>query len=999
MSLEEPASVGSELFEIQNRLTIALMRSLPQDSQTPVLEGADTMDILPVTLRESLLEVHRPGGEEEVRALLAYIRGLSAVNTARDGLEVLRRWRLARTRLGQLNVPSVAPSEEARALGALIKSLEKKYATLQTRMSLLRLTGNVQRPTAEGIQAMINAIEQELRPFAAEESLRAAKTVDASGSRATADQTPPLKASKGLCHFWNTPGGCTRGRDCPFAHEGKGRNAPGTGRGSGGKSTTKGEGKTSKGEFKGESKGGKTNGNPKGGKPSNPKGQDKGKDRQQSQASADKHEAANQATPASPQLLGANQAAAKSKADPKASAQAKAVMSMASGARAAAAMVTEGAAANTIAGNFDQPPLVLLDSGANEVIRPITTTMNTSRMKELTLQVANGDRVVAWRTKDGEVAVPSGANEWILPMRSLIKIGGAVSWTSDVPEVWVPVKSGGRRKANVTIRNNLPYMEWEDFKHVRVLLSQRWKAAGKHCVSSIDSSSSAKQEIVILTPDEYVHHVFHQEEHESMAHSAVHGSEIISGEAEAARALKNQAFDFDSVQQVIESAQLRGNASRNRLRKEVVVDDVISDSGIWHFGLFTRGPCPGITSLSLRRPQLTKYLATALHHHSPESTFSAVSLSVNTVLAPHQDLRNEAGTLNTVLGITPCLGGELWVEVSQAEAEEHPEDVVWRRAAEDKPKRPGRLKTTAQDVCIFDPKRWHGTEAFVGSRVILVGFSPGGTSRVPAQLEAELERFGFPTGGDKPQQIQASSAATSEQSANTEPTLPHHSSFQGSGLRDEEACDVCGDVVRWDQEGFCGVVDVPASWEVDATVPNVGSHGERPLDLEPCNAFEEEAQLLQNLRKRCHHGAYQPRWPGCVKARGHRRPHRRLTGDDVAAGTLSVDVAGPYPVSRDGFKYSLVAVLHLEACNLPYVRPLRSKASAEVCAGLRNVLAQICSLTASVPSIFRVHSDSGTEFTAKHTYVNHWLRMVCTKLWQCRIRIKATADVRRTRGY
>ena len=866
MSLEEPTSVPGEMVEIQNRLTIALMRSLPQDSQTPVLEGADTTDISPVTLWESLLEVHRPGGEEEVRALLSYIRGLTAVNTAKDGLEVLRRWKLARTRLSQLNIPSVAPSEEARALGALIKSLERKYATLQTRMSLLRLTGNVQRPTAEGVQAMMNAIEQELRPFAAEECLRAAKTAEASGSRATADQATPPKASKGVCHFWNTPGGCTRGRDCPFTHEGKGRNAPGTGRGNGGKNNPKGDGGKNL-----NSKGSKSSGNSKGSKSSNPKGQNKGKDQQQaSQTSADKQKTANQAAPASPQLLGANQAAAKPKADSKANAQARAVTSVATGARVAAAMVTEGAAVN-IARSFDDPPMVLLDSGANEVIRPITESMNTTRMKVLTLQVANGDRVEAWRTKDGEVAVPSGANEWILPMKSLVKVGGAVSWSSDIPDVWVPVKSGGRRRAKVTIRNNLPYMEWDDFRHVRVLLSQRWKATCKHRANQVESTSVPQQETVVLTPDEYIHHMFCQEENECMAQSAAHGGAVMDGEAEAAKALQNQEFDHASIRQVVWSANLKKVASRSGIRQDVESDTNDFGSGVWHFGLFTRGPCPGITSLSLRRPQLTKYLATALRHHSPESTFTALSISLNTVLAPHQDARNDVGSWNTVLGITSCRGGELWVEVSQAEAEANPEDIVWRRVAEDKPKKPGRLHPTAEEVCIFDPKRWHGTEAFVGDRVILVGFNPGGASRVPSQLRAELEHFGFPTTADAAQRSEESSAARADMLPN--PRL------QGDGFEAGEVCDVCGDVVKGAQEGFCGVIDVPAPWEVDATVPSVGSHGDDSLKGDSHEAiFEEETRqvLLQDLKKCCHHGAYQPRCPGCVKAKGHRRPHRRL---------------------------------------------------------------------------------------------------------------------------
>ena len=67
------------------------MRSGPQDLQAPVLEGANTTDTSPIVshdLWESLLEVHRPGAEDEVKALSSYICGLAAINTAKDGLQV-----------------------------------------------------------------------------------------------------------------------------------------------------------------------------------------------------------------------------------------------------------------------------------------------------------------------------------------------------------------------------------------------------------------------------------------------------------------------------------------------------------------------------------------------------------------------------------------------------------------------------------------------------------------------------------------------------------------------------------------------------------------------------------------------------------------------------------------------------------------------------------------------------------------------------------------------
>ena len=48
------------------------------------------------------------------------------------------------------------------------------------------------------------------------------------------------------------------------------------------------------------------------------------------------------------------------------------------------------------------------------------------------------------------------------------------------------------------------------------------------------------------------------------------------------------------------------------------------------------------------------------------------------------------------------------------------------------------------------------------------------------------------------------------------------------------------------------------------------------------------------------------------KARGLRRPHRKVKAEDLAKGSMSVDLAGPYRMGLGQVKYALVAVYRLQ---------------------------------------------------------------------------------------
>ena len=103
------------------------------------------------------------------------------------------------------------------------------------------------------------------------------------------------------------------------------------------------------------------------------------------------------------------------------------------------------------------------------------------------------------------------------------------------------------------------------------------------------------------------------------------------------------------------------------------------------------------------------------------------------------------------------------------------------------------------------------------------------------------------------------------------------------------------------------------------------------------------------------------------EVRGLCRPHRRVTGDQISKGVLSIDLAGPYAAAYDGTKYALVAVFRIdESTQLHFMRPMKRRLWGEMFTALQSILAQVSALWGERPQVVRVHSDKAREFLARH---------------------------------
>ena len=125
-------------------------------------------------------------------------------------------------------------------------------------------------------------------------------------------------------------------------------------------------------------------------------------------------------------------------------------------------------------------PLVLIDSGANEIIRPLRPELESklASMNVVQVALASGDTISAYRTADGELVVPTcgeASAEWIVPLEKLTAgIGCSFSWNGDAegPTLRVPQSNGSFHEVNVVVKNRLPYVRWSDFQPLRKRLAK-----------------------------------------------------------------------------------------------------------------------------------------------------------------------------------------------------------------------------------------------------------------------------------------------------------------------------------------------------------------------------------------------------------------------------------------------------------------------------------------------------------------------------------------------
>lgn len=372
---------GLLLSDFESRFCIVLMRTLPEEVKRPVLEYSTRAKVTSQKLLVSLLEVLNPGGKEEVKSLQLWVRSPPTSQTFDEAFNVLRRWQLAVSRLSTLGLPPLSPHEKLSAMDGILQKLERKSEALRFKLQALRMAPEIRRPQDAAVQRMLAQVEEEVRILQADERTKfnrqgTLETVFRAEAKAAARPAAP-----GFCQFF-ARGNCKKGDQCAFSHLSPCRFF-----------------------VLGSCKHG--------------------------DACKYPHVTPAKAAP-KPKFVPKALPKRSSETKPKQGAESKpkaAAAENASDSQSRASSVRSLVMAATTQSSVckvsdEEKPLVLIDSGANEVIRPYRPELQ-KRLKNMSstqVALANGQAVSAHRTSEGELVLPASGQscaEWIVPLERL----------------------------------------------------------------------------------------------------------------------------------------------------------------------------------------------------------------------------------------------------------------------------------------------------------------------------------------------------------------------------------------------------------------------------------------------------------------------------------------------------------------------------------------------------------------------------------------------------
>ena len=164
---------------------------------------------------------------------------------------------------------------------------------------------------------------------------------------------------------------------------------------------------------------------------------------------------------------------------------------------ASAVSVAFGASGD--AGDRSKFRRVLVDSGANEVVRPYheqwwKEIMSGQKGRPITVSLAGGNKTLAAMTQTGEVMLErkfdrTSGYSWIVPVSRLVReLGAKLEW--NIKGLSIQLPSG--KKCVAELDDGLAYLSWEDFEPLRneLVTSHRLGRApigARFCAKQVDA--------------------------------------------------------------------------------------------------------------------------------------------------------------------------------------------------------------------------------------------------------------------------------------------------------------------------------------------------------------------------------------------------------------------------------------------------------------------------------------------------------------------------------
>ena len=281
---------------------------------------------------------------------------------------------------------------------------------------------------------------------------------------------------------------------------------------------------------------------------------------------------------------------------------------------------------------FETPTWVLLDSGANEVVRPETPDLqvqNSQKFAPLDVATASGQTVRGHRSlRDGEVVIPiQGQGEWIVGLQNLASAGCSFRWDEKGPRLWTP----DNRELEVVMQNGLPYLPFSEFRPLRSLLAKNHRQGSTLQMTRPYGAKIHQEPPVIMQAGEHLEMEAYAARHASQEEPQAVEEAVASTEDQAKQLYESGRATWDDLLGLLIRAKLK----LRKRRRKAEGSNADAKVAIWNFGRWCHGGMHGLTTLSKTHPWLTRLMTDMVAKDKPGLEFTTITVTEDTAFLYH----------------------------------------------------------------------------------------------------------------------------------------------------------------------------------------------------------------------------------------------------------------------------------------------------------------------------------------------------------------------------
>ncbi|CAE7304323.1 unnamed protein product [Symbiodinium sp. CCMP2592] len=230
----------------------------------------------------------------------------------------------------------------------------------------------------------------------------------------------------------------------------------------------------------------------------------------------------------------------------------------------------------------------------------------------------------------------------------------------------------------------------------------------------------------------------------------------------------------------------------------------------WTAGAYSQNKLCGLRKHTRAFPRVVSAAVRYLRGCFPGACFATIAFYSNVCTPMHKDSNNLEGTLNYVAPLTSFKDGGIWVQDDEGN---HSRMTPCGQSR-------GRVLQVCEGPVHFDAHRFHCTMPWLGSRIVLIGFTPRNLSSLKQCDTRLLLDLGFPLPGHNPSILPAIAPPQVEMANDPQVGLAKE--------RDREKCTVTFGVYHTESEFVRAAVK---AGHPKAMIDSMPAHLESCIDL------------------------------------------------------------------------------------------------------------------------------------------------------------------------